>query len=382
MSEILRYTPFHGRVAGLNRLNRWTERNGFTLASDFGDACQEVLAARTRVVIADISWRWRFFVKGAQAAQCLSRLVTRNVADIAPGESVKALWLNDSGAVRGAGVIARYASDSFFVASAATDQNWFSAALSAFDVTLVDVMEQEGGVALIGPYAAAVLTAAGLESDIPLLGFRKLFWRGLDVAISRWGEQNGYEIWCAADDCYLLWDRLTRAGAPFGIEPAGLSAADILDIQAGVPRPARDYLPAKDGFVTDPKVESLALESLVDEKHLLFNGRAAWLANRDKSKVTLVGVEFDSETPASFTALMRNGAVAGHTLASVYSPVLRRAIALAQVDRSQAAPGNTFKLTLPGSLEKPENPVTVAHVVKLPFIEAPDSASPATGAAG
>jgi aminomethyltransferase len=376
MSDTPRATPFHGRAADLNPFNRWTERNGLTLAADYGDTDQEVLAARTRVVMADISWRWRFFVKGARAAEFMSRLVTRDVASLNPGESAKALWLNDSGAVRGAGVIARYASDSFFMASAATDADWFQSAAPAFGVTLQEMTQSEGGVALVGPYAAAVLIAAGLDANIAPLGFRKLFWRGLDITISRWGEQNGYEIWCAADDCYLLWDRLMRAGASFGIEPAGLSAMDVLDIQAGVPRPARDYRPAKDGFAIDPSVGSLALESLIDEKHLAFNGRAAWLESRGKSKTVLVGVEIESETPASFTALMHNGTPAGHTLASVYSPVLRRAIALAQVERASAAPGTVFTMTIPGTLAAPQARNVAARVVKLPFAEAPDSISP------
>jgi aminomethyltransferase len=381
MSQI-RATPFHGRTAALNRFNRWTPRNSFTLASDFGDPYREVLAARTRAVVADISWRWRLFATGTSAAQLLSRLVTRDAAALNPGESLKALWLNDSGAVRGAGVIARYASDSFLVASAATDANWFRSAAPSFDVALTDVTEQDGGIALIGPYAAAVLKAAGLDADIDLLGFRKLFWRGLDVTVSRWGEQDGYEVWCAANDCYLVWDRLMRAGASFGIEPAGLSAMDILDVQAGVPRPSRDYLPAIDGFAIDPAVESLALESLIDERHFSFNGRAAWLASRGKSKTVLVGVEIDSKTPASFTALTRNGAPFGHTLASVYSPVLQRAIALAQVERSNAVPGRVFDLILPGSLETAENRAATAQVVNLPFIGAPDPISPAVHAIG
>jgi glycine cleavage system aminomethyltransferase T len=380
MSDNPRATSLHGRAAASNRFNRWTSRNNFTLAADFGDAHREVLAARTRVVIADISWRWRFFAKGAQAAQFMSRLVTRNAAELNPGDAVKALWLNDSGAVRGAGVIARYASDSFFVASAATDTDWFQSAASAFGVTLDDVTEQEGGVALIGPYAAAVLRATGLNADIAPLGFRKLFWRGLDITISHWGEQNGYEIWCPADDCYLVWDRLLRAGIPFGIEPAGLSAMDVLDIQAGVPRPARDYLPAKDGFTVDPSVESLALERLIDEQHLAFNGRAAWLEHRDRSETVLVGVEIDAQTPAPFTGLTRKNISAGHTLASVYSPVLRRAIALAQVEKASAAPGTAFTLTIPGALETPEKHNVTARVVKLPFVEAPDSISPEVNA--
>ena len=380
MNDFPRATPLHGRTASLNLFNRWTPRNGFTLTSDFGDVNQEVLAARTRATLTDISWRWRSFVKGAQVTQYLSRIVTRDVASLHPGESVKALWLNDGGAVRGAGVVARYASDSFLLVSAASDASWFQSAAAALDVSLNDVMQKEGGVALIGPYAAALLKSVGLHTDIPLLGFQKLFWRGLDVTVSRWGEQNGYEIWCSADDCYLVWDRLMHAGASFGIQAAGLLAMDMLDIQAGVPRPARDYLPAKDGFVVDPLVESLGLVRLIDEKHLAFNGRAAWIENRGKSKNVLVGVEIDSEIPASFATLVRNGIPVGRTLASVYSPVLRRAIALAQVERASARPGTAFALTIPGSLALPETREVVARAVKLPFIEAPESVSPEVNA--
>jgi aminomethyltransferase len=360
MNDILRATPFHGRAAALNVANRWSSRNDFTLASDYGDILQEALAARARVVIADISWRWRIFAKGARAAELMSRLATRNAASLNSGEAFKALWLNDS----------------FLLVSAATDANWFSSAASVLDVELLDTTEREGGVALIGPYAAAVLKAAGLEADVASLGFRKLFWRGLDITITRWGEHGGYEIWCAADDCYFVWDRLMRAGDAFGIKPAGLSAMDILDIEAGVPRPVRDYLPAKEGFIVDPTPELLALESLIDEKHLSFNGRAAWLENRGKSKTTLVGVEIDSETPAPFTVLKRNGTPVGQTLVSVSSPVLRRAIALAQVEKPNAVPGTGFTLTLPGSLERPESRVAAARVVALPFLNAPDSILP------
>ena len=201
----IRATPFHARVAARNPLNRWTARNGFTLAHDYGDAQAEALAARTNVIVADISWRWRLFIEGVNAADCLSRLMTKDADPLMPGQSLKALWLNDGGAVRGAALVARYAGDTFLLVSAATDDAWFAEAARQFGVSLRDATEQEGGLALIGPYAEAALKVAGLEVDVPPLGFRRLFWRGLDVTVSRWGELSGYEIWCKADDCPILW---------------------------------------------------------------------------------------------------------------------------------------------------------------------------------
>ncbi|HEY2032105.1 MAG TPA: glycine cleavage T C-terminal barrel domain-containing protein [Rhizomicrobium sp.] len=367
-SPQIRATPFHARAARANPFNRWVAHNGFTLTQDYGDAQAEALAARTNVVIADISWRWRLYLEGTNAAGCLSRLMTKNASSLSSGQSLKVLWLNDGGAVRGAGVVARYASDQFLLVSAATDAGWFAEAARQFGVSLRDATEEDGGLALIGPYAEAVLKAAGLEADLAPLEFHKLFWRGLDVTVSRWGEQDGYEIWCKADDCLILWDRLMRAGAAFGIRPAGIAAGDILDIETGVPRPGRDYHPAGDGFARDPTPETLGLESLIDEQSV-FNGRNAWLAARGSEKSTLAGIEIDSETPANFVPLRSSGTVAGHTLTSVHSPVLRRAIALAQVEKSLAAVGTQFELTLPTSLESPIAQPVAARVVDLPFVK-------------
>ena len=363
----IRATPFHARTAAFNPLNRWTSRNGFTLAKDYGDVLAEALAARTTVIVADISWRWRVFLEGASAAACVSRLMTKDVNGLEPGASLKVLWLNDGGAVRGAGGIARYASDQFLLAAAATDSDWIGGAARQFGVSLRDSTEEDGGLALIGPYAGATLAAAGLAMDLAPLCFRRIFWRGLDVTVSRWGEQDGYEIWCKADDGLMLWDRLMRAGAQFGIRPAGLSATDILDVELSVPRPYRDYRPATDGFAADPSPASLGLESLIDEKHLGFNGHGAWLSSRDSGASVLVGIEIDSEIPAPFTPLSVTGRVVGHTLSSVHSPVLRRAIALAQIEKSLARPGTVFSLQLPLTLESQIIRTAAARLTSLPF---------------
>lgn len=375
MSSIpkIRPTPFHARAATKNPFNRWTSRNGFTLAKDYGDAQAEALAARTNAVFVDISWRWRIAFEGVKAAGCLARLVTKNVNALAPGQALKALWLNDGGAVRGAGVVARYAGDQFLVASAATDAEWFGKAAQPFDISLRDVTEQDGGLAIIGPYAQAVLKAAGLDADLAPLNFRKLFWRGLDVTLSRWGEQGGYEIWCKADDCFVLWDRLMRAGESFGILAAGSDAADILDIEMGVPRPDRDYRAAKESFAFAASPASLGLESLIDEGHPSFNGRRALLDARLVENFALVGIALDNETPASFTPLLRSGRSVGKTLTSVNSPLLRRAIALAQVEKSAAVIGTEFSIALPLSLDRSESRSASARLVGLPFVVLPES---------
>jgi len=370
-----RATPFHARAADANRGNAWTTRNGVTLAGVYTSVDDEALAARARAVVADISWRWRAMAEGARAAEFMARLLTKDAGALSPGEALKALWLGDAGGVRGACVAARYGRQSYLIAAAASDRDWIAAAAARFEVALRDVSEAEGGLGLAGPYARAVLNAAELDAALEPLAFKKMFWRGLDVTLSRWGELGGYEIWCAAADAIPVWDRIAQAGAAFGLQPAGLAAMDVLDVETGIARPIRDYSAARDANAAAPTPASLGLERLIDPDHD-FNGRAAWLKARTLEKKRLVGIEIDSDVAAPHMPLSRDGASVGHTMTSVHSPALRRAIALAQVDASAAEPGTVLSVTLPASLENPALGRAAARIVPLPFLETPDSIAP------
>jgi aminomethyltransferase len=353
-------TPFHARTAAANGFNRWRIRNGCTLAVDYGDVHSEAIAARLNCVVADISWRCRVAVEGVRAEEFLARLLTRDPSSLKPGEALKALWLSDGGGVRGAGAIARFGRDSFRIVSTASDLDWIARAGSLFDVEVREVGQEEGGLAIIGPFARLVVAAAGLDAALEPLNFRKLFWRGLDVTLTRLGEHGGFELWCNSDDGSLVWDRIAKAGADFALKPAGLDAMDILDLEAGVPRPERDYEPARDGFATAPSPFELGLGSFVDEDRGCFNGAAA-LRNAVRSK-TCVGIEFDGETPAQHAPLRRNGQLVGQTRTSLHSPALRRAIALASVDKATAEPGQMLSCR-----------DQVVRVCSLPFLPVPDS---------
>ncbi|HTW36835.1 MAG TPA: glycine cleavage T C-terminal barrel domain-containing protein [Rhizomicrobium sp.] len=364
-------TPFHARTSDANRHNAWLARNGVALAARYDSVEQEALAARLNVVVADISWRWRAMFEGASAEAFLSKLMTRDAAALAPGGAFKALWLSDAGGVRGAGVIARRGRETFQLTASAPDRDWIASAVATRNVPVRDISRDAGGLAVIGPYAAATLKAAGLEAELEPLAFRKLSWRGIEVTLSRWGEHGGTEIWCAPDDGVLVWDRLMRAGAAYGIVPAGVAAMDVLDLEAGVPRPGLDYKPAREASDAEPMPAALGLLSLIDEAHHGFNGRRALLAGRPSRK--LVGLELDSDAPAPFTPVLLNEKPVGHTLRSAYSPALKRAIALATVDEAAAVAATLLSLTLPPAMAKPELHKAVARVASLPFLEKPAS---------
>jgi aminomethyltransferase len=357
---MIRATPFHTRSAAANTGNLWGARNGYTLSLMHSGVAEEALAARTAVVIADITWRWRVMLEGSRAGDFLSRLTTRNANALAPGEVNKALWLNDAGGLRGAGVVARYGRAAYLLAAVLPDPDWIVPAAARFDVAVRETVE--AGLAVIGPEASAAIAAVGLDAALEPLAFRKLFWRGLDITLSRWGEHGGYEIWCEPDDAIVVWDRLEKAGRAFGMLPAGTMATDILDLEAGVARPHRDYKPAQDGG--DPSPKMLRLEKLIEDEHMLYNGRAAYLAAAPSHRI--VGVEIDSGTPVADTVVFRSGRAVGRMLTSLYSPALRRAIGWARLEEESSAPGTRLSLVF-----GPDNIGISLRVADLPFLPTP-----------
>ncbi|MDE2111603.1 MAG: aminomethyltransferase family protein [Alphaproteobacteria bacterium] len=358
--DFLRATPFHARAGEANRLNRWENRNGFTLSSSYGDPHGEALAVRFGAVLADISWHWRVMLAGARVLEFVSRLVTRDVSRLEPGAAAPALWLNDGGAVRGAGTVVRFGVETFLLTSETADADWIARAAALYGVAVHDLASEQGVLAVAGVTAAKVLAAAGLDADVAPLALRKFFWRGLDLAVSRLGA--GYEVWCEPDDALIVWDRLVAAGAPFALSPAGQNALDVLSLESGVVRPGFDFAPARDGFASEPSPHSLGLAPLIDAEHVC-NGRTA-AAGPQK---ILAGILLPSETPLPQAALARAGRAAGRTLGSLYSPALRRAIALAAVDAEAAAPGT--ELTAGGQ---------VCRVAALPFLPPPAPMRPPT----
>ncbi len=367
-------TPFHPRTAERNRDNAWCERNGFTLAEHFGDAEDEALSARMSAILTDISWRSRIRFSGAHALECVSRLVTRDPAKLGIGQGFKALWLNDAGAVRGAGVVVRRSAWEFELISAADDLDWIVSAANLFGVGVTDVTREGGAIAVIGPQAGRVLAAAGLRDTLAPLSCMRLDWGGVGVEISRFGEHMGFEIWCAREDALLVWDRITRAGAPFALRLAGAAAMNTLDIEAGVARPCRDFLPARDAESPSPTPAQLALESLIDEGYRGFNGFRNWNARRQTSSAsTLAGIVVDGDQPVAFAPLVQARRMVGRTLSSRYSPSLRRTIALAEIEAVSAEPGTILSVAEPGSLAKSGISRLAAYVVALPFLPAPDS---------
>jgi len=320
----LKATPFHARAAEANRCNAWQNRGGYTLAAHYGDGAEEAMAARFGAVLVDLSWQWRVQVTGAKVEDFAARCFSRDPATLKPGAALEALWLNDAGAVRGAGTVVRFGREAFVLLAAGEDRAWLEEAVLLFDVAVAPAAE--GMLAVIGPMAEKILRAAGLGTPAPMT-LHRLAWGGLEITLSRLGL--GFEIGCDADDALIVWDRLRKAGRAFALLPAGLEAFDTLEFESGLLRASRDFAPARDGFAPQPVPQALGLCALVDRAHY-FNGRAGFLAAGPDTRLT--GLLFEEDAAAANTKLTQDGRVVGRVLVCRYSPALQQHAAIAMLN--------------------------------------------------
>ncbi|HWE05224.1 MAG TPA: glycine cleavage T C-terminal barrel domain-containing protein, partial [Rhizomicrobium sp.] len=304
-------------------------------------------------------------LEGARAGDCVSRLFTRDAAQLLPGESIEAAWLNDEGALRGTGIVARLTTCSYLLVSAQGDPDWIGRAAQLFGVSCRDVAAAQCGLALAGPGAASVLAAAGIGAHVAPLAIVPRNWRGRKLLLSRWW--HGYEIWCAPHDALTLWDGLVEAGAAYALTPIGLSAMDVLDLECGIPMSGRDCAPTRDANVNEPLPRMLGLAPLIDEKHVQYNGRSAYVGGPFE-QCSLMGLEIESRWPAPHMPIEAGGRNIGRTLHSAYSPALRRAIALALIDEGEALPARSVSLTLPPVRGRGAFSRVDAILVRLPFL--------------
>ncbi len=342
-------TPFHPRTAERNVQNVWVERGGFTLPRHFGNFEREAIAARYSVALADFSGFGRLRVHGAGASRLLSSACKTDLGFLAAGAARDVHWKSDGGGIRGFGTVARYGEEIFVLESADIDFAWFDRVAPRFRAVVRDERGEKGVLLLVGSLASALLDSAGLGEAAKLApqNHGLYEWRGVPLIVSRRASHGGFELSCAADDSLYVFDRIMAAGARYGLTLIGQDALEQLYIEAGVPLPGLDFVPARDARATTPSGASLGLQDAGADQPLL------------------MGVEWNGAPAAPSASLYRDGRKVGRILRSAYSPTLRRVVALVQLEAASSVPGN--ELLIP-CVEQADGTPVRARVSPLPFL--------------
>lgn len=383
-------SPFHERTAPRCRSWRWKDWAGYLAVCRFDTSLdREYAAIRQSCAAIDVSPLFKYDVRGKDAAALLSRMMVRDIGRLGLGRVTYTCWCDDAGKVVDDGTVTRLGDDWFRVTAADPSLAWILRLARGLSVDVSDVTDQVAALALQGPTSRAVLEAC-CDGDIRGLGFfRSTRGRidGIEVIVTRTGYTGdlGYEVWCEASRGTRLWDAVFAAGQAHGIEAVGLDALDMSRIEAGFIMLGVDYYSAPKQVLERKKSSpyEIGLGWTVNLDRAPFVGQAALRKEKlEGSPWAMVGLELSwveleriydevglpPKLPAEASRVplpvYADGKQVGQVTSSVWSPLLKKFIALASVRSGHAKVGTALRVEHTVEFERRS---VAAQVVDTPF---------------
>ena len=395
---MIRTTPFHPRLSELNSQGLYTHWQGHLSALRYTHAPKhEYFAVRNSVGVFDTSPLFKYRIQGPDAEQFLAGVLVRDIRACRPGTAQYTLWCDDRGFVMEDGVVFRHSETDFLLTAARPCLGWFSDLAGRLRVTLEDVSDDYGILAVQGPRSRAVLSALMPEADsLPYFGHAQARVASSPVTLSRTGYTGdlGFEVTVDAARAVDVLDAILEAGADHSLRPFGEDALMMLRIEAGLPLVDVEWRNSRLAFTDHERVTPTELGMGwmlrgVREEDRAFLGRDAIrreLADKS-SRWASVGVVVDwadwdrlhrdagllptkDEHPLSYESVLHDrpttegGSQVGYVTSFLYSPVLQRHIGLARVQPDLAAPGSEVHLEV--ALNH-SNTTVLARTAKLPL---------------
>ncbi len=301
-------------------------------------------SARQHAAAIDRSDRGRLVVSGADRAVYLHGLLTNDITALEAGKGCYAAYLTPQGRMI-ADLFLYELGDVLLVTLERAVKETVLAKLDQFifseDVQLGDVTDAFAQVAIVGPDAAGVVSTlvdgidAAALAALPEHGNRRVMFGGQPAIVTRVTDtgEPGFDVFVDRTQFGAFHDALSARG--IGILDA--ETADVLRIEAGVPRFHRDMdeetIPLEAG-ITDRAI-SMTKGCYVGQEVIIR------VLHRGHGRVArkLVGLVLDSgEAPPSGAAITVQDRDIGRVTSSTVSPALGKPIALGYVHRDFVAP--------------------------------------------
>jgi len=325
--------------------------NHMYIPRSFGDPEQNFWNLVNDAILCDVAVERQVEIAGPDAAAFVQLLTPRNLSQCAVGQCKYVLITNESGGILNDPVLLRLEENRFWLSLADSDVLMWAqgvATHAGLDVTICE--PDVSPLQLQGPKSGDIMATLFGEAIRDL----KYYWLdhfeldGIPLVISRtgWSSELGYELYLLdGSQGEALWEKLMAVGEPMGLKPGHTSS--IRRIEGGM----LSYHADMDAH-TNPF--ELGLDRLVDlEMPANFIGKAA-LKQVQQQGVSRrqIGLEIDGEPllgpNTQFWPVEVNGEVIGKVTSAVYSPRLKKNIALAMVTSAHSAVGTTCTVQLTG----------------------------------
>ena len=322
--------------------------NHMYIPRDFGSPEQNFWNLIEKAILCDVAVERQVEITGPDAYQFTQLLTPRDLSKLSVGQCKYVLITNNDGGILNDPVLLRLAENHFWLSLADSDILLWAQGVAVNSGLKVQIKEPDvSPLQLQGPTSGEIMIKLFGEDikDLKYYWLREYNLDGIPLIVSRtgWSSELGYEIYLRdGTKGNELYEKIMEAGKEHGLQPGHTSS--IRRIEGGM----LSYHADAD-INTNPF--ELGFDRLVNlDSDINFIGKEA-LKKIKHNGITRkqVGVEIDckplSGPNTTFWELKKNNVNIGKVTSAVYSPRLRKNIALAMVSVEQSEIGNEFQVT-------------------------------------
>lgn len=335
MVENLKQTPLYQHYVDAGA--KIVEFGGWAMPVQFTSIKEEHNAVRTKAGLFDVSHMGEILVEGAQADDLVQYVLTNDTTLLTTENAHYTTLCNEKGGVIDDLVTYKLDDKKYLLvvnaANTEKDFNWIQKQSNDFDVTVKNVSEEYGQLAIQGPNARDIIQKHVSEdvSQMKMFEFKhnvELFGKNVILSQSGYTGEDGFEIYCNSDDTTTIWDELLKED----VTPCGLGARDTLRLEAGLPLHGQDLTeeitPYEGGI-------AFAVKPLIDAD---FIGKSVLKEQKENGAPRrTVGLKMiDKGIPRTgYTILNTEGKEIGVVTSGTQSPSTGNSIGLGIIDRSE-----------------------------------------------
>ena len=339
--------------------------NHMYIPRDFGSPEKNFWNLIEKSILCDVAVERQVEITGPDAFKFTQLLTPRNLSNVAIGQCKYVLITNNDGGILNDPVLLRLAENHFWLSLADSDVLLWAQGVAVNSGLNVNITEPDvSPLQLQGPTSKDIMIKLFGESikDLKYYWFKEYDLDGIPLIVSRtgWSSEFGYELFLRdGSKGNDLYEKIMNAGKEYGLQPGHTSS--IRRIEGGM----LSYHADAD-INTNPF--ELGLDRLVSlDSDIEFIGKAALKKIKaDGIKRKQVGLEINCEPLSgpntTFWSIKKDNNKIGKVTSAVYSPRLKKNIALAMINIENSEIGTSLEVnTNKGNFE--------AIIVEKPFFD-------------
>ncbi len=339
--------------------------NHMYIPRDFGDPEQNFWNLIEKSILCDVAVERQVEITGPDAYKFTQLLTPRDLSNISIGQCKYVLITNNEGGILNDPVLLRLAENHFWLSLADSDVLLWAQGVAVNSGLNVNISEPDvSPLQLQGPTSKDIMVKLFDESikDLKYYWFKEFDLDGIPLIVSRtgWSSEFGYELFLRdGSKGNDLYEKIMNAGKEHGLQPGHTSS--IRRIEGGM----LSYHADAD-IHTNPF--ELGFDRLVSlDKDIEFIGKAALKKIKAEGiKRKQIGLEINCEPLSgpntTFWPIKKNNNEIGKVTSAVYSPRLKKNIALAIVNIKNSEIGTDLKV-------ETNKGIFTAKIVEKPFYD-------------